>query len=189
MISYQYSFLQKINFEIHPNATPTACIHILLGLWDCHNENLKKKLASNADTFIVEFYCSRKSLLYAPSTIAICALIISFSVLRMDCTNWLSCVPDLCLRKGSDDACFLLDIDSCLDMFQKIERLHRINTFPVGSPTSIAEDMDQVNESPANFCFDVESNNDFHKLPALKVPDTDSLGPIDLQSIEEDCTP
>ena len=36
-------------------------------------------------------------MLFAPSTIAIAALILSFSVLRQDCTDWLSSIPNFCL--------------------------------------------------------------------------------------------
>ena len=211
LISYQNDFLQKINFEIYVNATPTACIHILLGLWNCDNEDLKKRLADTADMFIADFYCARRSMLFAPSTIAICALIISFSTLRMDCTPWLDCVPDVCLRKGGSNDCknSLLDIDKCLDIFQRIERAHRSSKLQVGSPTSIAcnsEDMDQ--ESPVQFCYETKNNiemtatyqscavsgdgfQNIPPLPALKLPDETSysLGQLDLQSIEEDCTP
>jgi hypothetical protein len=218
LISYQNYFLQKINFEIYVNATPTACIQIFLGLWNCDNEDLKKRLADTADIFIADFYCARRSMLFAPSTIAICALIISFSTLRMDCTPWLDCVPDVCLRKGGSNDCknSLLDIDKCLDIFQRIERAHRSSKLQVGSPTSIAcnsEDMDQ--ESPVQFCYETKNNIDnAHKVyldpingssvlyaangdsfqnivPALKLPDETSysLGLLDLQSIEEDCSP
>ena len=36
-------------------------------------------------------------MLFAPSTIAIAALILSFSILRTDCTSWLSSIPNFCL--------------------------------------------------------------------------------------------
>ena len=36
-------------------------------------------------------------MLFAPSTIAIAALILSFSILRQDCTDWLSSIPNFCL--------------------------------------------------------------------------------------------
>ena len=189
LIPYQSYFLQKINYEIYVNATPTACIQIFLGLWNC-NEELKQTLIETADNFVAAFYCARRSMLFAPSTIAICALIISFSTLRMDCTPWLDCVPDICLRRGSENNAnnSLLDIDKCLDIFQRIERVHRSRKCNVGSPTSITENMEAI-ESPVKFCY--SNNNDFQNLvPSLQDNELScGLGQLDLQSIEDDCSP
>ena len=59
------------------------------------------------------------SLRYAPSTIAIAAVVLSFSVLQLDCAAWLAAVPDCCFpapapRAGGGDARF--DVDACLQV-------------------------------------------------------------------------
>ena len=192
LVPFQGIFLQKINFEIYVNATPTSCVHIFLGLWDGDKE-LKKTLTSTADIYIADFYCARSSMLFAPSTIAICALIISFSTLRMDCTPWLDCVPDICLRRtGNNTNNSLFDIDKCLDIFQRIERVHRRSKIQVESPTSIActssDDMDIVTNnrcaSPSKFkCENPSPSIDIDKTGVY------GLGTLDLASIEEDCSP
>ena len=78
--------------------------------------------------------------MFAPSTVAISAIILSFSTLRIDCKPWLDCVPNKCFRRSQldDKDSLLLDIDKCLDTFQRIEKIHR--TLPknsTASPTSI----------------------------------------------------
>ena len=79
-------------------------------------------------------------MMFAPSTIAISAIILSFSTFRIDCKDWLDCVPNKCFRNISlDKDSLLLDIDKCLDTFQRIEKIN--NTLPkstTASPTSIA---------------------------------------------------
>ena len=42
-------------------------------------------------------FLESSSMLFAPSTIAIAALILSFSILLMDCTLWLNTIPNFCL--------------------------------------------------------------------------------------------
>ena len=155
-------------------------MHIFLGLWN-GNEELKKILTATADIYIADFYCARRSMLFAPSTIAVCSIISSFSTLRMDCTDWLDCVPDRCLRRSGNDVYnSLLNIDKCLDIFERIERVHRRNKSQVYSPTSIAcssEDMEVVTDLASQKEVTYKNENELN-----------GLGTLDLASIEEDCS-
>lgn len=69
------------------------------------------------------------SLLFAPSTIAISALLLSFIERGVDCTAWLRNVPDVCLPGPTnrlfrcdsfDDKHRFLDVDKCIQCFQSI---------------------------------------------------------------------
>ena len=64
--------------------------------------------------------------MFAPSTIAISAIILSFSTFRIDCKPWLDCVPNKCFRREGSyiKDSLLLDIDKCLDTFQRIESIN-----------------------------------------------------------------
>lgn len=133
-------------------------------------------------------------MLFAPSTTAICALIISFSTLRMDCTPWLDCVPDMCLRRaGNNTHNSLFDIDKCLDIFQRIERVHRRSKVQVESPTSIAcnsEDMEVVTECSSHTKFAYENPSSTYVDAIVERNELNGgLGTLDLASIEEDCSP
>ena len=63
------------------------------------------------------------SLLYAPSTIAISALILSFSILHVDCSDLLSSLPNFYFHapKSSDKRFY--DIDSCLIHFKGLNAI------------------------------------------------------------------
>lgn len=74
---------------------------------------------------------------YAPSTIAISALLLTFSKLHLDCTEWLHRLPDECLPPKICDNIITphsifplediayLDIDNCLLCLQKIPMISK----------------------------------------------------------------
>ncbi len=92
---------------------------------------------------IISFGTDHDYLLYAPSTIAISALLISFSLHHLHCTEWLDSIPDFCLPNDNNPF-FLspaeggryLDIDSCILSFEKIPMLRHSCS---KSPTGIAD--------------------------------------------------
>jgi hypothetical protein len=47
--------------------------------------------------YLLYLWIDPESLRYAPSTIAIAALLLTFSQLRVSCTDWLNRLPDACL--------------------------------------------------------------------------------------------
>ena len=94
-------------------------------------------------------------LLFAPSAIAISALLISFSVLHMPCTSWLKTIPDICLPNNtssiypnnSKESRFL-DIDRCICCFKKIPFLQ--SRSKNRSPTSVTEMFETSSDSPSS---------------------------------------
>ena len=76
-------------------------------------------------------------LCYSPSTIAISALLLTFSKLRLNCREWLHCLPDECLPPKtvwgtnspipgrhpifSDDEISYLNIDLCILALQRVQ--------------------------------------------------------------------
>lgn len=197
LTSYQFEFLKVINFDIHVNTTPAVCIEVLLSLWN-GDDQLKSSLKSQSDIFVSEFHSLPVSMIFAPSTIAICAIILSFSTLRMDCSQWLNSVPDKCFRKLISDHSdhSLLDIDKCLDIFQRVEKVYLM--LPKSSslsPTSVV-----FNSSPCASPV-INASSSFEKLSTLPsssscsnfdrcVDDEDlfkpELGILDIDAIEED---
>ena len=169
LVENQFEFLRIINFDIHVNTTPAVCIEVLLSLWNCDDE-LRSSLKSKADIFVSEFHSLSVSMMFAPSTIAICAIILSFSTLRMDCSQWLNCVPDKCFRKtltDNDDSSFI-DIDKCLDIFQRLEKVHlMLPKCSSLSPTSVV-----FASSPCT-------------SPTVPLPKSSSCGSIDNRGTDE----
>jgi len=189
LVDYQFEFLRIINFDIHVNSTPAVCIEVLLSLWNCDDE-LRSSLKSKADIFVSEFHSLSVSMMFAPSTIAICAIILSFSTLRMDCSQWLNCVPDKCFRKSlvdNDDSSFI-DIDKCLDIFQRLEKVHHmLPKCSSLSPTSVAfasspcsSPTVPVTLTSSSSCGSIDTRviDEFSASP--------ELGILDIDAIEED---
>ena len=105
---------------------------------------------------------------YAPSTIAISALLLTFSKLRLDCTEWLHRLPDECLPPKTmnqhqmqhsifpiQDVAYL-DIDNCLLCLQKIPMpIKYINLLSKGlhldmNAINLSNRMDLDNSSPSD---------------------------------------
>jgi hypothetical protein len=92
-------------------------------------------------------------MLFAPSTVAIAALILSFSILKMDCSEWLRSIPNFflplndnpMLNSSSDTRLF--DIDGCLQSFQKSQIIHSLSSTPEprgDTPEPVAVTPEQV---------------------------------------------
>lgn len=119
--------LVTLEYNIVPLVTPTAFIHQMLLLWPNleENFNLLSSVTDIACKLIGEFWETAASCQYAPSTIALAALLLAFSSQRIDCSRWLSdCVPDSCLPGAKNiifppSGQYLLDIDRCLMDFQR----------------------------------------------------------------------
>ena len=95
------------------------------------------EIVTLADTLIGQFWKeSSDSLRFAPSTIAIAALLLAFSKCKMDCSVWLQRLPDeLLLFKSSTltpqpifalHELSFLDIDACLLVMTKEDRTTKI---------------------------------------------------------------
>ena len=90
-----------------------------------------------ADTLIGQFWkVSSDSLRFAPSTIAIAALLLAFSKCKMDCSFWLQRLPnELLLFKSSSltphpifalHELSFLDIDGCLVVMTKEDQTSKV---------------------------------------------------------------
>lgn len=153
--------LHQLAFNLAPQITPSGFVHELLYIWEplevtnCNNKargTVKANLAKIADGLIAEFWLEQSSMLYAPSTIAISAIILAFSMLHFDCSEWLASVPNFCLPvpahslSASDlNVSRLLDVDSCLVSFARVPSLlvesptktgHEAATIPLRNPIS-----------------------------------------------------
>jgi hypothetical protein len=135
--------LHQLAFNLTPQITPAGFVHELLSIWDptegsnCKNDasaTIKTNLAKIADGLIAEFWLEQSSMLYAPSTIAISAIILAFSILHCDCSDWLASVPNFCLPLPATNLSSstppqdanvrrLLDVDACLVSFSRVPSL------------------------------------------------------------------
>jgi hypothetical protein len=102
------------------------------------------------DELLGDFLEESDALLFAPSTIAVAALLVTYSVLEMDFAPCLDAIPDYILphnslsvfQPGSPlDPYF--DIDACIVAFKRVPyfrmRLRKDHTV---SPGSITQDLD-----------------------------------------------
>lgn len=119
--------LVVLDYNIVPLATPTSFIHHMLLLWPTFDKDAQflTHVTDVACKMVGDFWEYAVSCRYAPSTIALAALMLAFSSLHVDCSRWLlDCVPDACLPGMGEDIFpqngpLLLDIDSCLSELQK----------------------------------------------------------------------
>lgn len=71
-------------------------------------------------------YTDPECLFFSPSTIAIAALILIYSELKIDCKNWIQLLPDECLAINS---IFALKNECCSDEYNdNNENIHDINS-------------------------------------------------------------
>jgi len=145
---FERLILSKIGLSIAPQITPTAFVVELLILWQPNSQYpppcpknfgygfFYSTIIEIADSLIAAFWEESSSLLFAPSTVAIAALILSFSILKMDCSEWLRSIPNFflplndnpMLNSSSDTRLF--DIDSCLQSFQKSQIIDSLTNTP-----------------------------------------------------------
>ena len=135
LVEIERRLLLMIGFQIVPQATPSACARNLLQLWPdldrwsslVPNRPSHDQILASAEHLIGYFFKDQESLKYAPSTIALSALLLTFSKMNMDCSVWLRHVPDVCFPSKSGihpvftlaDWSFL-DVDGCLVAMQAI---------------------------------------------------------------------
>jgi hypothetical protein len=142
MIGFEQILLDRIEFNISPQATPSAFVQKFLEIHGARSESSMQEQIANS--LITDFLEEPESLLFAPSTIAISALIYSFLHLKVDCSAWLDNLPDYVLPtpnntsfrdypKAEKDQ--LLDVDSCLQCFQNVMAKRCTGSEPSNSST------------------------------------------------------
>jgi hypothetical protein len=94
-------------------------------------------------TFDVMFLLDGASLLFAPSTIAISAVIMSLSLLRMDCSKLVDSLPEFLLPNRAfpffleeDGKSMYLDVNTCMKAMERLTYIR--STYMTRSPTSVA---------------------------------------------------
>ena len=181
--------LNQLAFNLIPQITPCGFVRELLSIWEPVQAAAgehgarglsvldvdKLKVAKVSDDLIAEFWLETSSMQYAPSTIAISALILAFSILHLDCSDWLASVPNYCLSMPvaissssagtlQQDANVrqLLDVDSCLVSFARIPSLLHDSpkkasggcaTTPAAAPIPLRQPMPQhppISNSPTS---------------------------------------
>lgn len=140
--------LSQLAFNLTPQITPSGFVHELLHIWepitteDGTNHSCvvdKAHVEKVANGLIAEFWSEPSSMRYAPSTVAISATILAFSILHLDCSHWLASVPNCCLPvpmpanssssplpadKVAANVRQLLDVDACLVSFARVPSLY-----------------------------------------------------------------
>lgn len=78
-------------------------------------------------------------LIYSPSTIAFSALLLSFLHLHIDCTDWMRWVPENCrlIENNMNRFPHLVDVDECLQCFQRLISAHQSSSMEPESPKSV----------------------------------------------------
>ena len=175
---FEVSVLSDLCFSLNPQITPSAFIHEFLDVWHPVHAvaDLKTDLAREADRFMAEFWEEVESSSYASSTMAIAALILAFSILHMDCAEWLALIPNCCLPLSDNYLIAsssqqlmvrrLFDVDACLVSFSKIPSLRatspaaraaetaKLNPF---SPRSTTQLLSPIAMRPVNSTTDLSS--------------------------------
>jgi hypothetical protein len=88
LVAFEQQLLLRIGFVVTPQATPTSFARHMLALWPesarAHRGVSDRRILAHADLLIGQFWKDLDSLRYAPSTVALSALLLTFSKYRMD---------------------------------------------------------------------------------------------------------
>jgi hypothetical protein len=151
--SFEVYVLQTIGFMVPTVSTPWMFTRNLIGLWNgC--KTTKARLEETADALLCAYFEAHEVLEFAPFTVAISAIILSFSILLIDCSGWLATVPDFCLPHEQNPIFMDLrvdrrtvDIDLCLQKFETVAlcNSHSCNAVNNSSetPTKCTKSVDE----------------------------------------------
>lgn len=122
MAIFEKHFLKIINFDVSPLTTPTSFALKFIRCWPAHDKVPFLLLQEVVEKLIGKFWEVPESMSFNPSTVGLAALLLSFSQLRLDCTEMLAHLPAMCFTpelqpcQGLDS---MLDVDRCLQLFFK----------------------------------------------------------------------
>lgn len=122
LVAFEVMLLSKIGCQMNMLLAPSCFVRHLLGLFP-EIEELHSVVIEAAHQYISMFQEQPAYLLFAPSTVAISALLISFSVYQVQSEVWLKTrIPDLCLPSENNplNADNMLDVVKCLAYFEKV---------------------------------------------------------------------
>jgi hypothetical protein len=136
LVQFERHLLHLLCFDIVPQIAPAMLVRQMISLWVDPlplGMTSSNEIITLADTLIGQFWKdSSDSLRFAPSTIAISALLLACSKCKMNCSAWLQRLPDGMLPPkpssssphtvfASDEMSFL-DIDACLLAMTNLEQ-------------------------------------------------------------------
>ena len=136
--------VMKAGSRISPLCSPSYYLQYVIGL--CDESIDQERLLKIANALIGEFWEESTSLLYAPSTIAISAIIVALSVMNVNCESFLDKIPDYFFPGYSNDFFVesevdqkskFLDCDACVKALEKVPSMR--TTSNTRSPASIAD--------------------------------------------------
>jgi hypothetical protein len=128
LVEFEKSILSKCGCTILSQGTPSATLEHMLQLLPAESVSSECKetaLAMSSD-LIASFQETSEYLCYAPVTISVSALLLSFSKLQIDCSEWLRRIPDVCLPKPDHpffepNQLAFLDADGCIQCLQQFD--------------------------------------------------------------------
>eukprot|EP01036_Dinobryon_divergens_P032561 gene32561-42177_t len=94
--NFEREILATSRCGISNQCTPINFVRCLMNVNPVGLGENVDKIMDTVDTLLSEFWEEPESLLFSPCTIAISAMLISFSMLRIYCSSWLESVPDFC---------------------------------------------------------------------------------------------
>ena len=144
--NFERHILTSAAIGISPMCSPTNFAKLISDLNRMPiSKDTQNHIMEEVDSLISEFWEQEESVLYAPSTIAIAALLLAYSLCHLDFSIMVDSLPDFfifgsqgeptasqtpattCRRSNVSDSrstqsCFT-DIDSCIMAFERIPRL------------------------------------------------------------------
>lgn len=147
LTEFEHHILRTIEFNILPQVTPASFVAKFMELSGTVFEQTPYE--SVANDLISQFLEEPEALMFAPSTIAVAAVLLTFVHSKKDITSWLSDLPDAVLPTP-DNPSFssiaiaerrpLFDLDGCLRCFQKLMGSR------VSSPTTLKERDEKLSQ-------------------------------------------
>ena len=123
LVAFEVMLLSTIGCQMNMLLAPSCFVRHLLGLFP-EIEELHSAIIERAHKYISFFQEQPVYLLFAPSTVAISALLICFSIYQVNSEVWLKTrIPDICLPAKNNprhaDGSTLDDVVKCLAYFEK----------------------------------------------------------------------
>ena len=155
VVAFERMLLSKIRYQITPLSTPSSFVRRLLALLPEHS-SLHANILEQTNLFLSQFVENSDYVAFAPSTVAIAVLLLSFATWQIDCRLWLSRIPNNCLPRADNPLMIeeedLLDIDLCLIC------LHELPSVQALTSVSAAQEHVQHNTSDSYIAVPLTSS-------------------------------
>eukprot|EP01040_Poterioochromonas_malhamensis_P000536 gene536-571_t len=146
ILFFERQIVMKTGSRMSTLATPAYFVDYVVSLLcseEVGGQVNKEQILQMVNTIIGEFWEDGASLLFAPSTIAISAVIMSLSLLRMDCSKLVDSLPEFLLPNRAfpffleeDGKSMYLDVNTCMKAMERLTYIR--STYMTRSPTSVA---------------------------------------------------